>query len=176
MSIFNKGHILDLEESIHQILRLYPTLGGKLKKNIYFKISVDGREVNKIKQVAIVPLNLRDKFPSQSVDSVFYIGLFQMTESKDNIEKTIGVIQESIKNVEKRLYFNESTVKIIYVSDMHNVGFTFDYQVFVLIVWLNQWNNMKLLNVNKLLEFYHSNQKTLLCVFFILSNVRLKTL
>ncbi|KAG2373900.1 hypothetical protein C9374_011785 [Naegleria lovaniensis] len=125
------GHIIDLDEAIYYILKLYRSLGGKLKKKIFFKISVDGREINKVKQVAValVPLNLRDVFPSQAVSSVFYIGLFQMSETKESIKETIGTLTDEIKTVSQKTYFEKSEVHLFYVSDMHNVGFTFEFDI-----------------------------------------------
>ena len=130
-----KGHILDLNEAIKAILDLYYALGGKYKKKVYFKISVDGRTIANSKQVAValVPLNLRSVFKSQAVSSVFYIGLFQMSETTESIEKTIGTISKEITAVQLNQYGKDdsypTSVKLLYVSDMHNVGFTFDYDL-----------------------------------------------
>ena len=127
-----KGCVADVEVSILKILELYYALGGKKKNKIFFKISVDGRAINGVKQVAItvVPINLSDVFPSQAVYSVFYIGLFQMTETEESIESCIGVLSESIKSIQLEMNkSDENNFKLFYVSDMHNVGHTFNFCV-----------------------------------------------
>lgn len=156
------GHMIDLDEAIKAILDLYYALGGKKKRKVYCKISVDGRAISNAKQVAIalVPLNLRDQFKSQEVSSVFYIGLFHMSETKDTIEQTIGTLKQAIKDVQVKNYSkdnsNETTeVKLIYVSDMHNVGFTFDYDFcpYCIAQRVEQFNSEKRQEITGLLPF-----------------------
>ncbi|KAG2372846.1 hypothetical protein C9374_013126 [Naegleria lovaniensis] len=125
------GYIIDLDQAIFYILKLCMSLGKKLPKKIFFKIGVDGREINGVKQVAValVPLNLRDVFPSQAVYSVFYIGLFQMKETKESIKETIGTLHDEIERVLQKQYFGKHQVCLFYVSDMHNVGMTFSFDL-----------------------------------------------
>ena len=129
------GFLVSIDAAIEYVFKLYISLGGKyLKKGktIYFKLCVDGREVNGVKQVAVVlvPLNLRDVFPTQAVSSVFYVGLFQMTETELSLKQTIGTIADEIKQIQSTIYNNDiSPVKVFYVSDMHNIGMTFKYDM-----------------------------------------------
>ncbi|EFC47752.1 predicted protein [Naegleria gruberi] len=105
------GFIADLHVSVEQILKLYRCLGGKqLPKTVYFKLCVDGREINGKKQIAIalVPLNLRDIFPTQAVSSVFYIGLFLGSETKSSLPETVGSLSDSLKFISSTTFENSN--------------------------------------------------------------------
>ena len=41
-----KGALIDVKQAVLKILQLYQALGSTKKKKIYFKLCVDGREIN----------------------------------------------------------------------------------------------------------------------------------
>ena len=53
-----------------------------------------------------------------------------MTETEESIESCIGVLSESIKSIQLEMNkSDENNFKLFYVSDMHNVGHTFNFCV-----------------------------------------------
>ena len=65
---------------------------------------IDGRTLADGGQVglAICPLNMRDKFLTQMISSVFYIGLFKCGETKDNVRENIKELKEMIAKIERK--------------------------------------------------------------------------
>ena len=94
---------------------------------------IDGRTLADGGQVglAICPLNMRDKFLTQMISSVFYIGLFKCGETKDNVRENIKELKEMIAKIERENGIDVGStyrlqIHFIYVSDLKNIYSIFD--------------------------------------------------
>jgi len=120
--------MVNLEVACEKILTFYRVLGGKKKPRkdkIWWKLCIDGREINSKKQIAIafVPVNLVFIFKSQDISSVFYIDLLYTSESKETLLEYLQTLSIELKTISSAL--TNQNYHFVYVSNMHNCGLIF---------------------------------------------------
>ena len=125
---------VSLKRMLRYIFKLYKQQGGTIDKvmNYEFKICCDGRQILNKNQVALatIPLSMEDIFKTQEVLSVFYFGLMEMDETKENVIKYFtSVFKEQIEDIEKNgIVVDDEKVNVFftYVSDLKNCGQVMD--------------------------------------------------